>query len=78
MAMVLREYKAFWYNYEPTSPCTTPIFPTKVTTVEALQSSTHQRSSYGGHTHLQLLDHVNLPKHSNTEVLNIQLEHDCA
>jgi len=27
---------------------------------------------------LQLLDHVILPKYSNTAVLNIQLEHDCA
>ena len=35
--------------------CATPIFPTKVATAEALQSSMHQCSSYSGHTHLQLL-----------------------
>ena len=78
MVIVLREYEAFWYNYAPTSPCTTPIFPTKVAIVEALQSSTHQCSNYCGHTHLQSLDRVIFPKYSNTEILNIQLMHDCA
>jgi len=52
----------------PISPLATPIFPTKVTTVETLQSSMCQCSSYSGHTHLQLLNRVILPKHSNTEV----------
>ena len=46
----------------------TPIFPTKVATVEALQSSMCQCSSYNGHTHLQLLNCVILSKHSNTAV----------
>ena len=45
----------------------TPIFPMKVATVEALQSSMRQCSSYSGHTHLQLLNQVILPKQSNTE-----------
>jgi len=58
MVIVLHEFEAFWYNYMPTLLCATPIFPTKVAIVEALQSSTHQCSSYGGHTHLQLLDCV--------------------
>ena len=40
-------------------------FPTKFATVEALQSSMHQCSSYTGHTHLQLLNRAIL---SNTEV----------
>ena len=44
-----------------------PIFPTKVATVEALQSSMRQCSSYSGHTHLQL-NRVILPKHPNTAV----------
>jgi len=35
----------------------------KAATVEALQSSMRQCSSYSGHTHLQLLDPVILPKH---------------
>ena len=52
----------------PISPLATPIFPTKVATVEALQSSMHQYSSYNERTHLQLLNHVILPKHSNTAV----------
>ena len=43
-------------------PCATPIYPAKVTNVEALQSSMHQCSSYSGHTLLQLLDHVILQK----------------
>ena len=62
----------------PTSLHATPIFSKKVAIVEALRSSMYQSSSYGGHTHLQLLDRVILPKHSNTEILNSQLEHDCA
>jgi len=49
----------------PISSLATPIFPTKFATVEALQSSMHQCSSYSGHTHLQLLNRV---IHSNTEV----------
>ena len=40
------------------SQLTTPIFPTKVATVEALQSNTRQCSSYSGHIHLQLLNRV--------------------
>ena len=72
----------------PISPLTTPIFPMKVATVEVLQSSMHQCSSYSGHTHLQLLNQVILPKHFNTGKgrpsslgkkktlkLNIQLKH---
>ena len=46
----------------PISPLATPIFSTKVATVEALQSS-----SYSGHTHLKLLNRVNLSKHSNLD-----------
>ena len=65
-------------EYTTVSPLSTPIFPTKVATVKILQSSTHQCSSYSGHTHLELLDRVIRPEHSNPEVLNIQLEHDCA
>ena len=34
----------------PISPLATPIFPIKVATVEALQSSVRQCSSYSGHT----------------------------
>ena len=52
----------------PISPLATPIFPTKVATVEALQSNMRQCSSYSGHTHLQLLNRIILPKHSNTAV----------
>ena len=50
----------------PISPLAMPIFPMKVATVKALQSSMRQCSSYSGHTHLQLLNRVILPKHSNT------------
>jgi len=49
----------------PISSLATPIFPTKFATVEALQISMRQCSSYSGHTHLQLLNRVIL---SNTEV----------
>jgi len=52
----------------PISPLALPIFPTKVATVEALQSSMRQCSSYSGHTHLQLLNCVIFSKHSYTEV----------
>ena len=61
----------------PISPLSTPIFPTKAATVEALQSNTRQCSSYRGHTKMQLLNHVILPN-ILTPKLNIQLEHDCA
>jgi len=47
----------------PISPLATPIFPTKV---EALQSSMRQCSSYSGHSHLEWLNRVILPKHFNT------------
>ena len=79
-----REKVCEWWNTKlsnctPISPCATPIFPKKaIVIVEALKSTTHQCNSYGRHTHLQLLDRVILSKHSNTEVLNIQLEHECA
>ena len=72
----------------PISLLATPIFPTKVATVEALLSSMCQCSSYSGHTHLQLLNRVILLKHfltleradhlaweKKTLQLNIQLEH---
>jgi len=58
----------------PILPLATPIIPTKVATVKALQSSMHQCSSYSGHTHLQLLYCVILWKHSNIAV-EYQLEH---
>ena len=62
----------------PIFPLVTPIFPTKVATVEALQSSMRQCSSYSGHTHLQLLDCVILPKHSNTAVEYSARAYDCS
>jgi len=52
----------------PILPLATPIFPTKVATLEA---SMRQCSSYSGHIHLQLLNRVMLL----TMQLNIQLEH---
>ena len=61
MVIVFREYKAFWYYI---AVCHTH-FPTKIATVEALQSNMHQCSSHSGHTHLQLLNRVIL---SNTKV----------
>ena len=45
-------------EYTTVSPLAMPIFPTKVATVKALQSSMHQCSSYSGHTHLELLGRV--------------------
>ena len=57
-------------------PHATPIFPMKVAIVEAVR--TNAVAIADTCTHLQLLDRVVLPKHSNTGVLNIQLEHDCA
>ena len=62
----------------PISPLATPIFPTKVATVEALQSSMCQCSSYNGHTHLQLLNRIILPKHSNTAVEYSARAYDCS
>ena len=62
----------------PISPLATPIFPTKVTTVEALPSSMHQCSSYSGHTHSQLLNRVILPKHSNTAIEYSARVYDCS
>ena len=61
MVMALCEYIV----QLPISSLATPIFPTKFATVEALQISIRQCSSYSGHTHLQLLNRVIL---SNTEV----------
>ena len=62
----------------PILPLATPIIPTKVATVKALQSSMHQCSSYSGHTHLQLLNRVILPKHSNTAVEYSARAYDCS
>ena len=62
----------------PISPLATPIFPTKVATVEALQSNMRQCSSYSWHTHLQLLNRVILPKHSNTAVEYSPRTYDCS
>ena len=64
----------------PISLLATPIFPTKVATVEALQSIMCQCSSYSGHTHLQyLLNRVILPKHSNTAVeYSARAYYDCS
>ena len=63
----------------PISPLAMPIFPMKVATVEALQSSMHQCSSYSGHTHLQLLNCVILPKHSNTAAVEYSARaYDCS
>ena len=60
------------------SPLVTPIFSTKVATVEALQNSMRQCSSYNGHTHLQLLNRVILPKNSNTAVEYSARAYDCS
>ena len=62
----------------PISPLATSIFPTKVATVEALQSSMRQCSSYNERTHLQLLNRVILPKHSNTAVEYSARAYDCS
>jgi len=62
----------------PISPLATPIFPTEAATVEALQSSMRQCSSYSGHTHLQLLNRVILPKHSNTAAEYSARAYDCS
>ena len=62
----------------PVSPLATPIFPTKVATIEALQSNMHQCSSYSAHTHLQLLNRVILPKHYNTAVEYSPQTYDCS
>ena len=62
----------------PISPLATPIFPTKVATVEALQSNMRQCSSYSEHTHLQLLNRVILPKHFNTAVEYSPWTYDCS
>ena len=62
----------------PISLLAMPIFPTKVATVEALQSYMRQCSSYSGHTHFQLLNRVILPKHSNTAVEYSAQAYDCS
>ena len=66
------------YSFLVQLPLATPIFPTKVATLEALQSSMHQYSSYSGHTHLQLLNRVILPKHSNTAIDYSARAYDCS
>ena len=49
----------------------------KVATVEVLQSSMLQCAN-SGHTHLQLLNRVILPKHSNTAVEYLAQAYDCS
>jgi len=78
MVITLHEYVYSFLVQLPISPLATPIFLMKVATVEALQSSMRQCSSYSGHTHLQLLNRLILPKHSNTAVEYSPRIYDCS